>query len=90
MTAPFELPIKLIEHDITEQWGQWTALWRSLLSAHHHSIRHHHLGLEHPVQQLDEPIIVDLLPQPSEQALMMNSVEEFLQIDVHHPSVTCL
>ncbi len=34
-----------------------------------------------------EPLVVEPLCKPPHQALMMNSIEEFLQIQVHHPVV---
>src|SRR5215207_2991048 len=48
VTATVELPIELVQHDVAEQRRQRSTLRCPLLRAHHHSIRHHHLGLEHP------------------------------------------
>ena len=66
MAAPIELAIELVEHDVAEQRGERTALRDALIRTHHHSIRHHYLGFEHPVDKLEQSSVFDFLPEPRE------------------------
>jgi len=52
-----------------------TALRNALVRAHHHSVGHHHLGFQHPLDEYDEPPVVDLRLQPRHQPLMVDAVE---------------
>lgn len=69
---------------------EWTALRRSFLRAHHHPVRHDHLRLQQTSDQVDEPSVLDPQLKPGEQAVMVDSIEEALQIEVDHPLVALL
>ena len=68
-----------IPEHTTEQRRQRPALRHAFLRAHHHSVGHHHLGCQHPVDEREEPPILDLRLQPRHQSLMVDTVEEFLE-----------
>src|SRR5258708_3581301 len=84
----FELCIELVQDDIAEQRGKWTSLRNSLLRPHQHAVRHHHLGLEHPTDENEQSTVLDALPEPRHEPLVRNSIEEFLQIEIHHPFIS--
>ena len=90
VAAPGELAVELVQHDITEQRRQRPALRHTLLRAHHHSVGHHHLGFQHPVDEREEPPVCDLRLQPRHQTLMVDAVEEFLEVEIDHPLVPVL
>jgi len=52
MTALRELLVELAQHDVAQQRRERTSLRGALARAHHHAIRHHHLGLQ---QAKDQP-----------------------------------
>jgi site-specific DNA recombinase len=53
------------------------ALRSALLRGNLCTIRQHHLRLQHPPHQVQNPDVAYLLPQTVEQALMMDSIEKF-------------
>src|SRR5213593_526082 len=58
VAAPGEFPIELVQHDVTEQWRKRTPLRGPFLRAHHHSVRHHDLGLEHLADEPEQAAIL--------------------------------
>src|SRR5436190_14255386 len=40
-TSPLQLPVELVEHDVTEQWRQWSALRRPFVYRTHQPAFHH-------------------------------------------------
>src|SRR4029077_4613824 len=81
---------QLVEHDVTEQRRKRSSLWNALVGAYHHAIGQHHLGFEHPAYQYDQRLVVHALCKPRHEPLVANSVEEILQIQVHHVLVPVL
>ena len=59
----------------------------ALLRVHHHSVRHHHLGCQHPLDEHEETPVPDLRLQPRRQPLMVNAVEELFEIEIDDPFV---
>src|SRR5216683_2901105 len=64
-----------------------TPLGNTLVRVHHHSLGHHHLGCEHPLDERDEPPVPDFRLQPRHQPLMVNAVEELFKIEIDDPLV---
>src|SRR5215208_1787740 len=84
-----ELPVELVEHDVGEQRRERATLRRPLLRADHHSVWHHHLSLEHPLDQPQHPRVSDsLLLKPRQESRVVNPIEELLQVEVHYPLAT--
>ena len=54
------------------------------------SVGHHHARRQHPSHQGQQPPIGDPLGNPVEQALMMDPVEKFRQIKIHHHLISGL
>ena len=52
------------------------------------AVRHHDHGLQHKAHQSDHPAIRHLLTDPVEKALMMNTIKELSEINVHNRLVT--
>ena len=69
VAAPVELAVELVQHDVAQQRRQRTALRRSLVRAHHHSVGHHHLGLQHLADEPKQTPVLDPLAQPRQQAV---------------------
>jgi len=90
MSAPRELAIEFVEYDVAEKWGKWASLRYPLLRAHHHAIRHHDVRFEHPANENEPRSIAQSLCETRHQSLAIHPIEEFLQIEIHHPLVTRL
>lgn len=59
MTSPFELPIKLIEHDIAQQRRQGTSLRSPFLHVDDDTVRHDHLGLQQLADDSKDTLITN-------------------------------
>ena len=59
----------------------------ALLRVDHNTIRQHHLGLQHPPDQDEQPPIAHSLSELGGQPLVADEIEEFLQIKIHAPLV---
>jgi hypothetical protein len=62
----------------------------ALLTRDLNTVRQHHLGLQHPSDQHEQPPIPDPLSEPGHQPLVADKIEEFLQIKIYAPLVTVL
>src|SRR5262249_40263844 len=85
--SPLQLPVELIEHDITQQGRQWSALRRPLIHRTHQPA-FHHPGFQKRPDQLQHAPIADPGFDSGYQFVVRNPVEEFLQIQVHYPAIT--
>src|SRR3989441_12069986 len=81
-TSPLQLPVELVEHDITEQRRQRTALRRPLIDRTHQPAFHHPGSQKRP-DQLQHPPIADPGFDSGHQFVMRNPVEKFLEVQVH-------
>src|SRR5688572_1970422 len=82
-----KLLVELIQHDVAQQWRERTALRHPFLRAHNDAVRQHHLRLQHLSDQYEQPLVVHSLREPRHEPLVVDSIEEFLQIDVDYPLV---
>ncbi len=71
-----QLPIQLVQDDIGQERRQWPALGRSLFGAYPRAVRQRHLRLQHQPHKVQDAFVFDPLPDPTQQTLMMNTVEE--------------
>ena len=62
----------------------------ALLAVDHHTVRQHHLGLEHPSDQHEQLPIANSLGELGGQPLVADEIEELLQIKIHTPPVAVL
>ena len=86
MSSPFQFPVQLIEQDVTEQGGEWPPL-RGPLYPRRDTAAFHHTGLQIPPDQEQNAFVADPSCHPCHQHVMVDSVEEFLQVHVHHESL---
>jgi site-specific DNA recombinase len=63
-----------------------TALRRSLIHRTHQSILHHS-GLQKRSDQLEHSLVGHALGHRRYQTVVIDSIEKFLQIEIHHPAV---
>ena len=90
VTTPGELPVELVQHDVGEQRRERRALRNALLAVDHNTVRQHHLGLQHPSDQHEQPPIAHSLSELGAQPLVADEIEEFLQIKIYAPPVAVL
>jgi hypothetical protein len=62
-------------------------LRNALLAVDHDTVRQHHLGLQHPSDQHEQPPIANPLSELCGQPLVADEIEELLQIKICHPPV---
>ena len=67
--------------------SQRTALWRAFVGGTHQPVFHHTGGEKRP-DEFQQSRVGDTLGHTSHQQVMVHSIKEFLQIDVHHPLIT--
>ena len=66
------------------------ALRNALLAVDHNTVRQHHLGLQHPSDQHEQPPIANSLRELGGQPLVADEIEELLQIKIYAPLVAVL
>src|SRR5271170_354254 len=89
-TPPRQFTIQFVEHDVGKQWRERTSLRRSFLDRDLRPVRHYHRRLQHQANQGEYPLVLHAFRDPGQQALMMNSVEEFGQVQINHRSIAVL
>jgi hypothetical protein len=85
--APLQLPVELVEHDVRQQGRQRSALRRPLVHRTHQPAFHHPSREKRP-DQLQQPLVANPLGDLCHQFVVVHPVEEFLQIQIHHPAVS--
>src|ERR1700722_6135712 len=85
--ASFQLLVQVSEKDVREQRGERTAL-RCTLRALLDQPLAHHPGFQEPSDQLEHSCIADLPCHPCHQHIVVDPIEELLQINVHHPTLS--
>ena len=53
-------------------------------------VRHYHRRFQHLANQGDDPWVLHAFRDPGQQALMMNSVKEFGQVEINHCLIAVL
>src|SRR5271154_2778309 len=87
---PRQFAVQFVEHDVGKQWRERTPLRRSFLDYDLRPIWHHPRRLQHQANQGDYPQVRHAFREPGQQSLMMNSVEEFGQVQINHRSIAVL
>ena len=62
----------------------------ALLAVDHNAVRQHHLGLQHPSDQHEQPPIAHSLSELGSQPLVADEIEELLQIKIYAPLIAVL
>jgi hypothetical protein len=83
MAPPCQLPIQLVEDDIGQKRRQRAALRGAFPDDDPRAVRHHDRRLQHQAHQSDHPAVRHPLTDTVEQALVMDSIEELGQIEIH-------
>ena len=86
--APLQLPVELVEHDVRQQGRQRPALRRPFIHRTHQPA-FHHSGLQKCPDQLQQPLVAHPFCDLRHQFVVVDPVEEFLQIQIHHPAIAC-
>src|SRR5215472_2680393 len=86
MTAPLQLSVQFVQHQITEQRRKRAALGRALIHRTHQSILHP-TGLQKRSNQLEHSFVGHALGYRRHKAVVIHSIEKFFQIEVYHPAV---
>ena len=87
-TAPLQLPVELVEHDVRQQGRQRPALRRPFIHRTHQPV-FHHSGLQKRPDQLQQPLVANPFCDLCHQFVVIDPVEELLQIQIHHPAIAC-
>ena len=89
-TSSRQFAVQFVEHDIGEQWRKRAPLRRSFLDRDLRPIRHYHRRFQHQANQGDDPWVRHAFRDPGQQALMMNSVKKFGQVEIDHRLIAVL
>src|ERR1017187_8957587 len=81
-----QLAVEFVEHEVTEQWRKRTSLRSSFHARTDQSVLHHPCIQKCP-DELQQPLVLDPFGNLAHQFVMIDSIEEFFQIEVDHPSV---
>src|SRR5882757_933703 len=82
-----QLAVESVEHEVTEQWRKRSSLRSSFHARADQSVLHHP-GIEECPDELQQPLVLDAFGDLAHQFVMIDSIEEFFQIEIDHPSVT--
>ena len=83
MAAPFQFLVQFVEHQIAQQWGERATLRSALLGRTDQPIFHHPGAKECP-DELEHALVGHPFGHASHQAVLIDSVEKFLEVDVNH------
>src|SRR6201997_5866484 len=86
VSAALQLAIEFIEHEVTQQWRKRSSLRSSFHAGADQSVLHHP-GIEECPDELQQPLVLDAFGNLAHQFVMIDSIEEFFQIEINHPSV---
>jgi hypothetical protein len=80
--------LQLHENPSSPQRGrlQRSALRRSFVHRTHQPILHHS-GLQEATNQLQHTLVADSLRHPRHQSVVVDSIKEFLQVEINHPAI---
>src|SRR6202521_5006720 len=87
VSAALQFAVEFVEHEVTEQWRKRTSLRSSFHAGADQSVLHHP-GIQECPDELQQPLVPDAFGNLAHQFAMIDSIEEFFQIEVDHPSVT--
>src|SRR3990172_6122291 len=86
VTPPFQLLVQIVQQDVGEQRRQRAALRGPFFPGLRDSLDHHPGG-EIPPEQPKETLVSDPSCHPCHQHVMVHTVEELLQIHIHHKAI---
>jgi Sulfatase-modifying factor enzyme 1 len=81
-----QLAVEFVEHEVTEQWRKRTPLRSSFHARADQSVLHHP-GIQECPDELQQPLVLDALGNLAHQFVVIDSIKEFFQIEIDHPSV---
>src|SRR6266545_473274 len=87
MAASLQLPVEFVQHEVTQQRRKRTALWRPFHARAYQPVLHHPCIQECP-DELQQPLVLHPFGDRTHQFVVVDSIEEFLQIEIHAPAVT--
>lgn len=84
-----QLPIQFIKDNVGKERRKRATLWCPFFRSDSCSIWQYHVRLEHPVYELQDTSIRDMLCQTAEQPLMVDTIEELREIDIDRDCISC-
>ena len=84
MPAPLQFPVEVRQHDVAQERRERAALRRSFLSLVGDPVTHQ-ACFQKPADEPEHPAIPDLARHSRHQEIVVHTVEELGQIDVHDP-----
>ena len=81
--STIEFPIKFVQHDVRQQRRQWTTLRCALCRRHHDTVWQRNACSEHRPDELEHGLVVDARGEPRHQPVVVHTIEELLQIEIH-------
>ena len=82
----FELAVKRVQHDVRQEWRQRPPLRSALLRRTEQPVLQHP-RIQERAGELQHACIRHALSQPTHQEVMIHSVEEFFEVEVHDPPI---
>ena len=87
VSPPRQFLIQFVEDNTGQERRERASLRGAFQGFDPRVVRHHDLCLQHPTHQTNHPAIRNLPGHAVKKALMMDTIEKFLQIEVHDRSV---
>src|SRR5229473_3564827 len=81
-----QFAVEFVEHEITQQWRKRSSLRSAFHTRTDQSVLHRP-GIQKCPDELQQPLVLDPFGNLAHQFVMIDSIEEFFQIEVDHPSV---
>ena len=88
--SPRQFPIQFIKDDVGKARRERPPLRSPFLNGDLRTVRHHHRRCQHQAYQSDYPLVLHAVSDPGEQALMMDVVKKFGQIQINDRLITFL
>src|ERR1700739_4949391 len=86
MSAPLQLLIQFVEYDVRQHGRERSTLRRPFFGRTHQPVLHYSGSQEGP-DQFQQTLIADSFGNLREQSVVVDPVEEFFEIQIHHPAV---
>ena len=83
MTSAFQFLVQVLQQDIRQQRTERPALRRAFRPRRNNAVGHHP-RFEIPADEFEYPFVANLLRHFIHQNVVIDPVEEFLQVHVHH------
>ena len=87
MSSTLQLPVEFVEHEVAEQGRKWPSLRSSFHAWTDQSVLHHP-GVQERPNEFQQPFVSDPFRDLTHQFVVIDSIEKFLQIQIHHPAVS--